>query len=97
MTTTDTLRFAADLLHGLPGLPLPSVNVVGDVLTIKFRPQPFTDEHHRAVAVDMLCAVIGLTPEPGLLGDPDRYGAMGEVGAINVLVYASGCTVVVPA
>lgn len=92
MTTTSTaeaLRFAADTLGGLPGLPVVFAIVCENRVTLQLSSDD-ADEDTRAVAVDMIAAVLGLTPQA--LGG--SYRAESRVGPFWVTVHAPNCRVV---
>ena len=92
-TTASALRFAAQTLEALPGLP-PSVVVVdAGVVTITFR-ENCADDRTRARAVDMLRAMLGAETTPTASG---TYGCWVRTGDRVVYVFAPNCRVQVPA
>ena len=93
MHSTDlalTLRFTAQLLDGLPGLPPVFTFVHAGSVALQVADDG-ADEHQRTQAVDMICAILGLTPEQHEHLGRSTYEGIGTVGGISVHVYAPGC------
>jgi hypothetical protein len=84
-TTADSLRYAADLLDGLPGLP--PVLVVTHQSAIYLHFKDGTDVRARITGLDAVAAVVGASPiEDASLGH--RF-AHANVGEHSVTVMAS--------
>ena len=93
-STTAALRFAAQTLEALPGLPPSCVVADADTITITFR-ESCADARTRAAAVDMLRALLGA--ETTMMTATGTYGCWVRTGDRTVYVFAPNCRVEVPA
>jgi len=100
MSAQDTARglhLIADLLEGLPGLPLVNVTVFtdGDVMIQVIAGD--VDDATRTNAVDMILALVGGTATVRTEGDHESYGGHGDLGERAVDVFAPRVTPTVTA